>query len=112
MNIASTPAFERHIACILYSTSQVGVFAIIARIALKYVSKNIRAHSLVLGTTSNEATFSSIIVTEIRKAAMANPMKRRGKSKEVATIAANLAREEFSFSTGNTIVSHGGMMML
>jgi 3-oxoacyl-[acyl-carrier protein] reductase len=39
-------------------------------------------------------------------------MKRWGDPWDVATIAANLASEDFSFSTGNTIVIDGGMVML
>lgn len=113
INIALTPAVERHKACILYSTSQTGVFAIIEVITLRYASKNIRAHTLVLGTISTEATFSFTVMTEMKKAAMQNLMNRRGNSKDFATIAANVASEDFSFSTGNTttVVDDGKVML-
>lgn len=111
INIALTPAVERHKACILYST-QTGVFAIIGPIALKYASKN-RAHNLVLGMISTEATFSSTVMTEMKKAARETPMNRQGDSKDFATIAANVASEDFSFSTGNTttVVDDGKVML-
>lgn len=114
INIALTPAVERHKACILYSTSQTGVFAIIELITLRYASKNIRAHTLVLGTISTEATFSFTAMTEmLQKAAMQNLMNRRGNSKDFATIVANVASEDFSFSTGNTttVVDDGKVML-
>lgn len=112
INIALTPAVERHKACILYSTSQTGVFAIIELITLRYASKNIRSHTL-LGTISTEATFSFTVMTEMKKAAMQNLMNRRGTSKDFATIAANVASEDFSFSTGNTttVVDDGKVML-
>lgn len=112
INIALTPAVERHKACILYSTSQTGVFAIIEVITLRYASKNIRSHTL-LGTISTEATFSFTVMTEMKKAAMQNLMNRRGNSKDFATIVANVASEDFSFSTGNTttVVDDGEVML-
>lgn len=112
INIALTPAVERHKACILYSTSQTGVFAIIEVITLRYASKNIRSHTL-LGTISTEATFSFTVMTEMKKAAMQNLMNRRGNSKDFATIVANVASEDFSFSTGNTttVVDDGKVML-
>ena len=112
INIALTPAVERHKACILYSTSQTGVFAIIEVITLRYASKNTRSHTL-LGTISTEATFSFTVMTEMKKAAMQNLMNRLGNSKDFATIAANVASEDFSFSTGNTttVVDDGKVML-
>jgi 3-oxoacyl-[acyl-carrier protein] reductase len=39
-------------------------------------------------------------------------MKRWGDIKKVATIAASMASEDFSFATRNTIVIDGGTVML
>jgi len=39
-------------------------------------------------------------------------MKRWGDPREVATIAASAASEDFAFATGNTIVIDGGMVLL
>jgi NAD(P)-dependent dehydrogenase (short-subunit alcohol dehydrogenase family) len=111
INIALTPAVERHKACILYST-QTGVFAIIEPIALKYANKN-RAHNLVLGMISTEATFSSTVMSEMKKAARETPMNRQGDSKDFATIAAIVASKDYSFSTGNTttVIDDGKVML-
>jgi 3-oxoacyl-[acyl-carrier protein] reductase len=47
-----------------------------------------------------------------KDAAEENAMKRWGKPKEVARIAASLASDDFSFATGNTIVVDGGAVLL
>lgn len=112
INIASTPAVAGHTAGAPYSIAKSGVIAITKHIALEYGDKNIRAYTLALGNISTEATFSSMTLTERKKAAMENSMKRWGDPREVATIAANVASPDFSFATGNTIVIDGGTVML
>jgi len=111
INIASAPAVSGHTAGAPYSIAKSGVMTITKHIALEYGEKNIRAYTLALGNISTEATFASMTLTERKRAAMES-MKRWGDPWEVATIAANFASEEFSFSTGNTIVIDGGMVML
>jgi 3-oxoacyl-[acyl-carrier protein] reductase len=112
INIASTPAVSGHTVGAPYSIAKSGVIAITKHIALEYGDKNIRAYTLALGNISTEATFAFMTLTERKRAAMENSMKRWGDPWDVATIAANLASEDFSFSTGNTIVIDGGMVML
>jgi len=112
INIASTPAVAGHTAGAPYSIAKSGVIAITKHIASEYGDKNIRAYTLALGNISTEATFASMTLTERKKAAMENSMKRWGDPSEVATIAANVATEDFSFATGNTIVVDGGTVML
>lgn len=112
INIASTPAIAGHTAGAPYSIAKSGVIAITKHIALEYGDKNIRAYTLALGNISTEATFASMTLTERKKAAMENSMKRWGGPREVATIAASVASEDFAFATGNTIVIDGGTVML
>jgi 3-oxoacyl-[acyl-carrier protein] reductase len=112
INIASTPAISGYTGGAAYSIAKAGVIAITKHIALEYGDKNIRAYTLAPGNISTEATFSSMTVTERKKAAMENSMKRWGDPREVATIAASVASEDFAFATGNTIVIDGGMVLL
>jgi 3-oxoacyl-[acyl-carrier protein] reductase len=112
INIASTPAIAGHMAGAPYSIAKSGVIAIAKHIALEYGDKNIRAYTLAPGNISTEATFASMTITERKKAAMENSMKRWGDPREVATIAASVASEDFAFATGNTIVIDGGTVML
>jgi 3-oxoacyl-[acyl-carrier protein] reductase len=112
INISSTPAVAGHTEGAPYSIAKSGVIAITKHIALEYGDKNIRAYTLALGNISTKATFASMTLTERKKAAMENSMKRWGDPREVAAIAANVASEDFSFATGNTIVIDGGTVML
>ena len=112
INIASTPAISGYTGGAPYSIAKAGVIAITKDIALEYGDKNIRAYTLALGNISTEATFSSMTITERKKAAMENSMKRWGNPREVATIAASVASEDFAFATGNTIVIDGGTVLL
>jgi len=56
--------------------------------------------------------FASMTMTERKKAATENSVKRWGDPREVATIAASAVSEGFVFSTGNTIDVDGGKVML
>jgi 3-oxoacyl-[acyl-carrier protein] reductase len=112
INIASTPPIAGHTAGAPYSIAKSGLIAITKHIALEYGDKNIRSYILALGNVSTEATFASMTLTERKKAAMENSMKRWGYPREVGTIAASIASGDFAFATRNTIVIDGGRVML
>ena len=103
---------ERHMARAPYSIMKSGVIAITKHIALDYGDKNIRAYTLALGNISTEAIFASMTLTERKKAAVENSMKRWGDPTEVATIAASVTSEDFAFASGNRIVIQGGTVIL
>jgi NAD(P)-dependent dehydrogenase (short-subunit alcohol dehydrogenase family) len=111
-NIASTPAIEPHIACAGYSIAKSGIITITILIALEYGDTNNRAYALAPGNISTDATFSSTTLTERKRAAMENSMKRLGHPREVATIAVSFASKDFAFATGNMIFIDDGMVML
>jgi 3-oxoacyl-[acyl-carrier protein] reductase len=112
INISSTPAISGHTEGAPYSIAKAGIIAMTKHIALEYGNKNIRAYTLALGNISTDATFNSMTPAEKKKAAAENSMRRWGYPKEVATIAASIADDSFSFATGNTIVVDGGAVML
>jgi 3-oxoacyl-[acyl-carrier protein] reductase len=112
INIASTPAISGYTEGAPYTVAKAGVIAITKHIALEYGDKNIRAYTLALGNISTDATFSSMTVTERKKAAMENSMKRWGDPSEVAKVAASVAGDDFAFATGNTVVIDGGTVLL
>ena len=111
INIASTPAIVGHLPGAPYTIAKSGVIAITRHIALEYGEKNIRAYTLALGNITTQATFASMTLIEGKKATTENSMKRWGDIKKVATIAASMASEDFSFAT-HTIVIDGGTVML
>jgi 3-oxoacyl-[acyl-carrier protein] reductase len=112
INITSTPAISEYTGGAPYSVAKAGVIAITKHIALEYDDRNIRAYTLALGNISTEATFSSITVTERKRVAMENLMKRWGYPREIGRMAASVANEDFKFATGNTIVTDCGTVLL
>lgn len=111
INISSTPAIAGHTEGAPYSIAKAGIIAMTKHIALEYGEKNIRAYTLALGNISTEATLNSLTEHEKKRAAE-NAMKRWGDPKEVATVAASIADDNFSFATGNTIVIDGGTVLI
>jgi 3-oxoacyl-[acyl-carrier protein] reductase len=112
ISISSTPAISGHTEGAPYSIAKAGIIAMTKHIALEYGSKNIRAYTLALGNISTDATFNSMTAAEKKKAAAENAMRRWGFPREVASVAASIADDSFSFATGNTIVVDGGAVLL
>ena len=112
INIASTLATAGHMVGAPYRIEKSGVIAITKHIALEYGEKNIRAYTLMLDNISAEAIFASMTMTERKNGATEYSVKRWGDPREVATIAASVAREDFALPTGNTIVIDGETVML
>jgi 3-oxoacyl-[acyl-carrier protein] reductase len=112
ISISSTPAISGHIEGAPYSVAKAGIIAMTKHIALEYGRKNIRAYTLALGNISTAATFNSMTPAEKKKAAAENAMRRWGFPREVASVAASIADNSFSFVTGNTIVVDGGAVLL
>jgi 3-oxoacyl-[acyl-carrier protein] reductase len=112
ISISSTPAISGHTEGAPYSIAKAGIIAMTKHIALEYGNKNIRAYTLALGNISTEATFDSMTPAEKKRAAAENSMRRWGYPKEVASVAASIADDSFSFATGNTIVVDGGAVLL
>ncbi|HEX2614822.1 MAG TPA: SDR family oxidoreductase [Nitrososphaera sp.] len=112
ISISSTPAISGHTEGAPYSIAKAGIIAMTKHIAREYGSKNIRAYTLALGNISTDATFNSMTAAEKKKAAAENAMRRWGFPREVASVAASIADDSFSFATGNTIVVDGGAVLL
>ena len=112
INIASTPAIAGQTAVAVYSIAKSGVIAITKHIALEYGHKNIRAYTLALDDISAGAAFTYMTLAERKKAARENSMNKWRDTRELASIAASLTREEFAFVTGNMILMEGCTVML
>lgn len=112
ISISSTPAVAGHTEGAPYTLAKAGIIAMTKHIALEYGRDNIRAYTLALGNIATDATFRSMTEKEREAAAGENAMRRWGRPAEVAKVAAGLAGDDFSFSTGNTIVVDGGAVLL
>jgi len=112
INISSTPALSGHIEGSPYTIAKSGVIGLTKHIAREYGIYNIRAYTLALGNISTEATYYSMDEKHRSIAEEETSLKRWGKPEEVAKIASHLASDDFSYSTGNTIIVDGGTIMI
>ena len=67
---------------------------------------------MALGNIATEATYYSMDQLHRSLAEKETSLKRWGKPEEVAKITAHLASDDFSYSTGNTIIIDGGTLMV
>jgi 3-oxoacyl-[acyl-carrier protein] reductase len=112
INISSTPALSGHIEGSPYTIAKSGVIGLTKHIAREYGIYNIRAYTLALGNISTDATYYSIDDIHRSRAEEETSLKRWGKPEEVAKIASHIATDDFSYSTGNTIIIDGGTIMI
>jgi 3-oxoacyl-[acyl-carrier protein] reductase len=81
-------------------------------IALEYGKYNIRAYSVALGDIETQAMRQSLSKSELQRARNENTLKRLGRPEEIARSIVSLASENFSFSTGNTLIIDGGKVVI
>jgi 3-oxoacyl-[acyl-carrier protein] reductase len=112
INISSTPALSGHIEGSPYTIAKSGVIGLTKHIAREYGIYNIRAYTLALGNISTDATYYSMDNKHRSRAEEETSFKRWGKPEEVAKIASHIATDDFSYSTGNTIIIDGGTIMI
>jgi 3-oxoacyl-[acyl-carrier protein] reductase len=112
INIASTPAISGHNCGSPYSIAKAGLISLTKHIASEYGQYNIRSYSVALGDVYTDTMRRSISRNELVKAKNENRMKRLGQPDEVAKSIVSLAGENFSFSTGNTIIIDGGKVII
>ncbi len=112
INISSTPALSGHIEGSPYTIAKSGVIGLTKHIAREYGIYNIRAYTLALGNISTDATYYSMDEKNRSRAKEETSLKRWGSPDEVAKIASHIASDDFSYSTGNTIVIDGGTIMI
>jgi dehydrogenase/reductase SDR family member 4 len=93
-----------------YSVSKTALFGLTKALAVDLVNSNIRVNCVAPGVI--ETRFSSALyTTEAAKEATVSsiPMKRLGKTDEIAGVVAFLASDDASYMTGETIAAAGGM---
>jgi NADP-dependent 3-hydroxy acid dehydrogenase YdfG len=81
-------------------------FAISKELAQRGASDNVRS------SMASVQKSDSLTLTEGKKAATENSMKRWADTRELDTIAASILSEDFVFAIGNTIIIDGGTVIL
>ena len=112
INIASTPAISGHSYGSPYSIAKAGLIGLTKHIALEYGQYNIRSYSVALGDIETQAMRQSLSKSELRRARNENTLKRLGRPEEIAKSIVSIASENFSFSTGNTLIIDGGKVVI
>ena len=112
INIASTPAISGHLYGSPYSIAKSGLICLTKHIALEYGQYNIRSYSVALGDIDTKVMRKSLSKSELQKARNENTLKRLGRPEEIAKSIVSLAGDDFSFSTGNTLIMDGGKLIL
>lgn len=112
INISSTPAINGHVEGSPYTIAKAGIMGLTKHIAREYGTYNIRAYTLALGNISTYSTYNSMDKEHRLLAKKETSLKRWGRPREVAKIAASLASNNFTYATGNTFVIDGGTIMI
>jgi NADP-dependent 3-hydroxy acid dehydrogenase YdfG len=81
-------------------------FSISKELAQRGASDNVRS------SMASVQKSDSLTLTEGKKAATENSMKRWADTRELDTIAASILSEDFVFAIGNTIIIDGGTVIL
>jgi len=110
INIASVIGIMGNTAQANYAASKGGIIALTKSTAKEFASRNIRCNAVAPGFIETDMT--SVLDEKIKEEyAKAIPLKRMGKSADVANLCVFLASDEASYITGQTINVDGGLIM-
>jgi 3-oxoacyl-[acyl-carrier protein] reductase len=112
INVASTPAISGHTYGVPYTIAKAGLIGLTKHIALEYGKYNIRSYSVALGDIDTQAMRKSLSKSELQRVKNENTLKRLGRPEEIAKSIVSIASENFSFSTGNTLIIDGGKLVI
>ncbi|MCK9329373.1 MAG: 3-oxoacyl-[acyl-carrier-protein] reductase [Candidatus Cloacimonetes bacterium] len=110
INMASVIGIMGNLGQANYAASKGGVIALTKSTAKEFASRNIRCNAVAPGFIETEmtATLDEKIIEEYAKAI---PLKRMGKTLDVANLCLFLASDEACYITGQTLNVDGGLIM-
>jgi len=109
VNIASVAAIMGFAGLSHYCASKGGMVAMSRALALELAPMGIRVNCIDPGAIDTPGASNASMTEEQRKAMLAPiPMKRQGKSEEIANAVLFLASDESSYVTGSVVVVDGG----
>lgn len=110
INISSVSGVLGNAGQANYSASKAGIIGLTKSAAREMVSRNITVNAIAPGFIDTEMT--QVLSESVRTAAEAQiPMKRFGKTEDIANMAVFLASEKAGYITGQVIHVDGGMAM-
>lgn len=117
VNIASVASSVKGVPMrFAYGSSKAAVIGLTKSVAADYVTQGIRCNAICPGTVQSPSLDDRIAAQgnpeEARRAFIARqPMGRLGTAEEIAAVAAHLASDEGTYTTGTAVVVDGGMTM-
>lgn len=111
VNVASISALQPRPMSIAYAASKAGMVGFTKSIAGALAADNVRVNAVAPGLIETEI-LEGVEQPALDRIIDATPMKRIGTPDEVAALVLFLLSEESSFTTGQTIVTSGGRVML
>jgi NAD(P)-dependent dehydrogenase (short-subunit alcohol dehydrogenase family) len=109
VNMASTAGLDAVAGLAAYVSSKHGLIGLTKVAALDYASRGIRVNALAPGPILTDRLEQAGEEAQ-RQAALAMPMRRIGRSEEVAAAVVWLLSDQASFITGATLVIDGGKL--
>ena len=110
INMASVVGVHGNAGQANYSASKAGMIGLAKSIAQELGSRGIRANAIAPGFIDTEMT--AVLPEDVKKAMGDQiPMKKFGKTEDVANLAAFLASDQAGYITGQVINVDGGMAM-
>ncbi len=110
INIASVVGISGNAGQTNYSASKAGIIGFTKSLAKEVASRNILVNAVAPGFI--ETIMTQVLKDEVKEEiAKMIPLKRMGKTQDVANVVKFLASEDSSYITGQVINIDGGMLM-
>lgn len=110
INMASVVGITGNASQANYAASKAGVIALTKSVAKEYASRNINVNAIAPGYIETKMT--DILSDKVKESILGSiPLKRQGKTEDVANLAVFLASDESAYITGQVINVDGGMVM-
>ncbi|MCL2577679.1 MAG: 3-oxoacyl-[acyl-carrier-protein] reductase [Defluviitaleaceae bacterium] len=108
INISSVSGIAGNAGQANYSASKAGLIGLTKTIAKELASRNVTCNAIAPGFIETDMT-ATLPETVLEKVQTAIPLKRMGRTEEVAALALFLASDAASYITGEVIKVDGGM---
>ncbi len=110
INISSVSGVTGNAGQVNYSSAKAGIIGMTKAVAREFASRGVTCNAVAPGYIATDMT--DVLPEKVKDAIMSSiPLKKLGRSEDVANAVAFLASEEASYITGQVINVDGGMVM-